>query len=76
MVKREYISNDKLNVDLYIGGHIHDSEITNLQNTRHTLTTLVAGIGWQMMKMRAITNMNTIMHGILVIWTLIQWMCM
>lgn len=46
MVKREYISNDKLNVDLYIGGHIHDSEITNLQNTRHTLTTLVAGIGW------------------------------
>lgn len=46
MIKREFISNDKLNVDLYIGGHIHDSEVTNLQNTRHTLTTLVAGIGW------------------------------
>ncbi len=31
---------------MYISGHIHNRDVTNLLSPRHSLTTLVSGIGW------------------------------
>lgn len=40
------ISFESLDADAYICGHTHDKEIINWSNSRHTIHTLVSGIGW------------------------------
>lgn len=36
-----------LNANVYICGHIHNRDVTNWYNNRHSLTTLVSGVGEQ-----------------------------
>ena len=44
---RKYMNDDEyLNVDLYLCGHIHDTEIENWFNYDHSVLTLVTGVGW------------------------------
>lgn len=40
------LSNYRLDCDVYISGHIHNRDVINWQSTRHSLTTLVSGLGW------------------------------
>jgi len=42
---RYFLSDDYLDVDLLMCGHIHDAEIFNHFNNEHSLITLVTGIG-------------------------------
>lgn len=46
LVRTELLSNNGLNANIYICGHIHNRDVFNWQNNRHSLTTLVSGIGW------------------------------
>ena len=46
MVKREILCNNSLNANIYICGHIHNRDVINWQNNRHSMTTLVSGLGW------------------------------
>ena len=45
-VREQIMSRNRLNVDVYLSGHIHDRSVVNLQTPGHSLTTLVSGIGW------------------------------
>lgn len=42
----EMISYESFDADVYLCGHTHDRNVTNRTNVRHSLTTLVSGIGW------------------------------
>lgn len=46
MVQENLLSNYELNCNIYISGHIHNRDVINWQSTRHSLTTLVSGLGW------------------------------
>lgn len=46
LLKNEILSSDGLNADIYICGHIHDTDVTNWYNKNKSLLTLVSGIGW------------------------------
>lgn len=46
LLQTNILSNFSLNCNIYISGHIHNRDIINWQSTRHSLTTLVSGIGW------------------------------
>lgn len=46
MMKAELICNNRLNANIYICGHIHNRDVINWQNNRHSMTTLVSGLGW------------------------------
>lgn len=41
-----FLSDDYLNVDVLMCGHVHDFSIINSFNHKHSLLTLVTGIGW------------------------------
>lgn len=41
-----FLSDDYLNVDVLMCGHVHDFSIVNSFNHKHSLLTLVTGIGW------------------------------
>lgn len=45
-LQAEMLSDVGLDTDLYICGHVHNRDVINWQNNRHSLTTLVSGIGW------------------------------
>lgn len=45
-VREQIMSRNRLNVDVYLSGHIHNRSVVNLQTPGHSLTTLVSGIGW------------------------------
>ena len=45
-IQDEILSNNGLNANVYICGHTHNRDVINWQNNRHSLTTLVSGIGW------------------------------
>lgn len=40
------ISFEMLDADVYMCGHTHDKAVINWSNNRHTINTLVSGIGW------------------------------
>lgn len=42
-----FISEEYLNVDIVLCGHVHDIEINNMYNSFHQITTLLTGIGWK-----------------------------
>lgn len=42
----DMISFEELDADVYLCGHTHDRAIINWSNNRHTINTLVSGIGW------------------------------
>lgn len=46
LLRTKILSNYSLDCDVYISGHIHNRDVTNLLSPRHSLTTLVSGIGW------------------------------
>lgn len=46
LVKADILCNNSLNANVYICGHIHNRDVINWQNNRHSLTTLVSGLGW------------------------------
>ncbi|BCN32450.1 metallophosphoesterase family protein [Anaeromicropila herbilytica] len=46
MAKAYLIANNSLNVDIFICGHTHQRDTSNWYNHKHSLTTLVTGIGW------------------------------
>ena len=46
LLQTNILSNFSLNCNIYISGHIHNRDIINWQSTRHSLTTLVSGLGW------------------------------
>lgn len=46
LIQTNILSNYSLNCNIYISGHIHNRDIINWQSTRHSLTTLVSGLGW------------------------------
>ena len=46
MVQSCILSNYGLNCDIYISGHIHNRDVISWESTRHSLTTLVSGLGW------------------------------
>ena len=46
ILQAEMLSNVGLNTDIYICGHVHNRDVIDWQNNRHSLTTLVSGIGW------------------------------
>lgn len=46
MIQSELLSNNSLHANVYICGHTHNRDVINWQNNRHSLTTLVSGIGW------------------------------
>ena len=46
LLQSNILSNYSLNCNIYISGHIHNRDIINWQSTRHSLTTLVSGLGW------------------------------
>lgn len=46
LLQTNILSNFSLNCNIYISGHIHNRDIINWQSTRHSLTTLVSGVGW------------------------------
>lgn len=41
-----FLSDDFLNVDILMCGHVHDFSVVNYFNHTHSLLTLVTGIGW------------------------------
>ena len=41
-----FLSNNFLNVDILMCGHVHDFSVINYFNHEHSLLTLVTGIGW------------------------------
>ncbi|WP_278951011.1 metallophosphoesterase family protein [Anaerobutyricum hallii] len=45
-IQDEILSNNGLNANVYVCGHTHNRDVINWQNNRHSLTTLVSGIGW------------------------------
>lgn len=45
-IQAEVLSNNRLGVNVYICGHVHNRDVINWQNNRHSMTTLVSGIGW------------------------------
>lgn len=46
LIQAELLSNNSLHANVYICGHTHNRDVINWQNNRHSLTTLVSGIGW------------------------------
>lgn len=42
----ELLSVNRLRANIYISGHVHNRDVINWQNNRHSMTTLVSGIGW------------------------------
>ena len=42
----DMISYDELDADIYLCGHTHDRAAINWSNNRHSISTLVTGIGW------------------------------
>lgn len=46
MAKSYLLANNSLNVDILICGHTHQRDTSNWYNHKHSLTTLVTGIGW------------------------------
>lgn len=46
MFQAELLSKNRLGANVYISGHIHNRDVINWQNNRHSMTTLVSGIGW------------------------------
>ena len=46
MMKADILCNNSLNANIYICGHTHNRDVINWQNNRHSMTTLVSGIGW------------------------------
>ena len=42
----ELLSKNRFGANVYISGHIHNRDVINWQNNRHSMTTLVSGIGW------------------------------
>ena len=60
LLKNEILSSDGLNADIYICGHIHDTDVTNWYNKNKSLLTLVSGIGWPD------TNDNNFKHTYLI----------
>ncbi len=45
-VNRYLISENLLNVDYFLSGHIHDGSLTNLSNHNRSMVSLETGIGW------------------------------
>ena len=45
-IQAELLSKNRLGANVYISGHIHNRDVINWQNNRHSMTTLVSGIGW------------------------------
>ena len=43
---KELIAFESLDANIYLCGHTHDREVVNWVNNRHSITTLVTGIGW------------------------------
>lgn len=46
MMKADILCNNSLNANVYICGHTHNRDVINWQNNRHSMTTLVSGLGW------------------------------
>lgn len=46
LIQSELLSNNGVLANVYICGHTHNRDVINWQNNRHSLTTLVSGIGW------------------------------
>lgn len=46
LLQGELLSNNSFNANVYLCGHTHNRDVINWQNNRHSLTTLVSGIGW------------------------------
>lgn len=46
MMKADILCNNSLNANIYISGHTHNRDVINWQNNRHSMTTLVSGLGW------------------------------
>lgn len=46
MMKADILCNNSLNANIYICGHTHNRDVINWQNNRHSMTTLVSGLGW------------------------------
>lgn len=46
ILQAEMLSANGISTDIYICGHVHNRDVINWQNNRHSLTTLVSGIGW------------------------------
>ncbi len=46
LCNKYFLSDDYLNVDILMCGHVHDFSIVNSFNHKHSLLTLVTGIGW------------------------------
>lgn len=45
-IQAELLSKNRLGANVYMSGHIHNRDVINWQNNRHSMTTLVSGIGW------------------------------
>lgn len=45
-LRAHILSNNGLNANVYISGHTHNRDVINWNNNRHSMTTLVSGIGW------------------------------
>ena len=50
------ISADRLNVDFFLSGHIHDGSLSNLSNHNRSMISLETGIGWPEEKNEASSN--------------------
>lgn len=46
IINKFLISDDLLNVDYFLSGHIHDGSLTNLSNHNRSMVSLETGIGW------------------------------
>lgn len=46
LCNKYFLSEDHLNVDILMCGHVHDFSVVNSFNHKHSLLTLVTGIGW------------------------------
>ena len=46
LIQDELLSTNRLGANIYISGHVHNRDVINWQNNRHSMTTLVSGIGW------------------------------
>ena len=55
------------NANVYICGHTHDRDVVNWYNNKHSLTTLVSGIGWP--EKNGEHPYRTIMPAMYLIWT-------
>ncbi len=46
IINKYLISEDLLNVDFFLSGHIHDGSLSNLSNHNRSMISLETGIGW------------------------------